>query len=143
MQLLWMFMLFVSHFAALCLAFSSKMPCIQHQNTLCFAPKRTPFCTKTHAIQHQNALHLAPKRTAFSGKTHYIQHQTAQNLLQMVVSWNRYSFCIIRRLTPFCTRTNSSKNRFFAASWTFGRKKGSNNVKVFTKKRTKIGQLRS
>ena len=50
------------------LAFSSILHCIQHQNTLHFASKRTAFCTKTHCIQHQNALRFAPFYLAFSGK---------------------------------------------------------------------------
>ena len=61
-------MLFVSHLAAFCTAFSSILPCVQQQNARHLAPKRTPFSTKTHSIQHQNAPHLASKRTPFCSK---------------------------------------------------------------------------
>ena len=50
------------------LAFSSILHCVQHQNALRLAPKRTPFSGKTHRIQRHIAVHLASKRTAFSGK---------------------------------------------------------------------------
>ena len=43
-------MLFDSHLAANRTAFSTKMPCVLHQNTLHLAPKRSAFSTKTHAI---------------------------------------------------------------------------------------------
>ena len=33
----------------------------------------------------------------------------------MAVSWNKYSFYRIHRLTPFCIKTNLRENRFFAA----------------------------
>ena len=49
-------------------AFSTILPCVQHQNALHFAPKRTVFSTKTHCIQHQNTLHLAAYCTIFSSK---------------------------------------------------------------------------
>jgi len=58
MQLLWMFMLFVSHLAENRTAFSSILPCVLHQNARHLAPKRTPFSAKTHCILHQNARHL-------------------------------------------------------------------------------------
>jgi len=58
MQLLCMFMLFVSHFAAFCLAFSSKTHCILRHFTLRLAPKRSPFCIKTHSVLLQNALYF-------------------------------------------------------------------------------------
>ena len=54
------------------LAFSSILPCVQHQNSLRLAPKCLAFSTKTHCIQHQNALRLAPKCTAFSSKQHKV-----------------------------------------------------------------------
>ena len=63
-----MFIPFAADVYAFRRAFCTILPCIQHQNALCLAPKRTAFSTKTHCIQHQNALHLAPKRTAFSTK---------------------------------------------------------------------------
>ena len=50
------------------LAFCCILPCVQHQNTLRFAPNCLAFSTKTYCIQHQNVLHLAPKRTAFCSK---------------------------------------------------------------------------
>ena len=62
-------------------AFSSILPCVQHQNALRLAPKRIVFSTKTHCIQHQNALHLAPKCRPFSTKTHHIQRQTTPKVV--------------------------------------------------------------
>jgi len=53
---------------AFCLAFSTILPCVLHQNAVHFAPKRGVFCTKTRCVLHQNALCLAPKRSVFSGK---------------------------------------------------------------------------
>ena len=50
------------------LAFCSILPCVLHQNTLHFAPKRTAFSTKTPCVQHQNALRLASKCTTFCSK---------------------------------------------------------------------------
>ena len=41
------------------LAFSTILPCVQHQNALHLATKRLAFSTKTQCIQHQNALRLA------------------------------------------------------------------------------------
>ena len=87
-------MLFVSHLAAFCAAFS----------------------TKTHAILHQNALRLAPKHTAFCTVSPCIQPQIAPNVVQMAVLLNKYSFCRMHMLTLFCIKTNFRENRFFAAS---------------------------
>ena len=50
------------------LAFCSILPCVLHQNTLRFAPKRIAFSTKTPCVQHQNTLRFAPKRTTFCSK---------------------------------------------------------------------------
>ena len=41
---------FAVDFYAFCLAFSSILHCILHQNTLHFAPKRLAFSTKTHCV---------------------------------------------------------------------------------------------
>ena len=41
-------------------------------------------------------------------------------------------------LTPFCIKTNPRENRFFAAKWTIGEKKGTHNVKFSTENLTKI-----
>ena len=51
------------------LAFSNIFPCVQHQNTLCLAPKRTAFSTKMHCVLYHIALHLAANsaKTAVSG----------------------------------------------------------------------------
>jgi len=60
----------VRHLAAFWLAFSTKTPCVLHQNALRFAPKRTVFCTKMHRILHQNAMNFAensPKSAASCG----------------------------------------------------------------------------
>ena len=115
MQLLWMFMLFVLHLAAFQLAFSTKTRCVQHQNALRLAPKCIPFCTKTHSILQQ----IAPKQ------------------VQMAVLSNKYSFCQHPHATPFCPQTNLRENRFFAARWTIGWKKGTHNVKILAENQTK------
>ena len=52
-------------------AFSSILPCVLHQNTLRFAPKRTTFSTKMHS---------------FSTKMHYILRQIAPKMGQTAVS---------------------------------------------------------
>ena len=56
----------------------------------------------------------------------------------MAVSLNKYSFRCIHMLTPFCIKTNLRENRFFAAKWTIGGKKGTHNVKFSTENLTKI-----
>ena len=63
-------MLFVSHLAANCPAFSSILPYVLHQNALHLASKRKAFSIKTHVILHQNPLNLAansPERGANGG----------------------------------------------------------------------------
>ena len=60
-------MLFVLRLAPFCTAFSTILPCVQHQNTLHFAPKRTAFCGILHCVQQHIALYFAsnsPKRGA-------------------------------------------------------------------------------
>ena len=57
-----------AYFYAFRFAFTSILPCVQHQNALHLATYWLAFCTKTHCIQHQNSLRLAPKHTPFSGK---------------------------------------------------------------------------
>ena len=52
-------MLFGSHLAAFCTAFSTILPCILHQNALRFAPYCTAFCTKTQCILRHFVLQLA------------------------------------------------------------------------------------
>ena len=41
---------FISHLAAFCVAFSTKIPCVLHQNALHLASKRTAFSTKTRCV---------------------------------------------------------------------------------------------
>ena len=108
-------MLFVSRFAPFYAAFSTILPCVLHQNALCFAPKRT----------------------AFSGILHHILPKIAPNLVLMAVVCNKYSFCCIRGLTPFCPKANSRENRFFAARLTIGDENGAHNVKSLADKLTK------
>ena len=91
-------MLFVSHLVPFCTVFSIKTPC----------------------ILHQNALRLAAKRIVFSSKLHYVLLKIAQNMVQMAVTYNKYSFCRIRMLTPLGIKTNLRENRFFAARWAVG-----------------------
>ena len=68
------------HFYAFHLAFSSILPCVQHQNALRLAPKRLAFSTKMQCVQHQNAVRLAPKCSAISTKMQCVQHQNALHL---------------------------------------------------------------
>jgi len=56
--------------------------------------------------------------------------------VQMAVAYNKYSFCCIRILTPFCAQTNLRENRLFAARWAFGGKNVSYNVKIYAEKIT-------
>ena len=56
----------------------------------------------------------------------------------MATSLNKYSFRCIHMLPPFCIKTNLRENRFFAAKWTVGGKKGTQNVKISTENLTKI-----
>jgi len=69
-------------------------------------------------------LRFAAKRIAFSTKTHYILLQIALKWAQMTVSLNKNSFCRIHILPPFCIKTNLRENRFFAARWAIGGRKG-------------------
>ena len=61
----------------------------------------------------------------------------------MAVSSNKYSFCFIHMLTPFCIKTNLRENRFFAAKCGLVSRKGTYNVKIFTKNITTIDKLTS
>ena len=105
-------------------AFSCILYCIQHHFTLHLAPKRTAFSIKTHCIQHQNALHFVPKHTAFSTKTHFILLQITQKRVVVAVGLNKNSFCLHSQATPFSIKTNLRENRFFAARWAVGCRKG-------------------
>ena len=67
----------------------------------------------------------------------------AQKLVQMATSLNKYSFHCIHMLTPLGIKTNPRENRFFAAKWTIGEKKGTHNVKFLTEKITTGGELTS
>ncbi len=55
----------------------------------------------------------------------------------MAVALNKNSFCRMRRLPPFCIKTNLRENRLFAARRAIGEQKGTHNVKIFTKNQTK------
>ena len=55
---------------------------------------------------------------------------------------NKYSFCQHSHATPFCTQTNLRENRFFAARWAIGWKKGTHNVKIPAENETKKQLLR-
>jgi len=66
---------------------------------------------------------LAPKRSAISSKLHYILLQMTQNMVQIAVTYNKYSFSRIRMLAPFGIKTNLRENRFFAARWAVGGQK--------------------
>ena len=57
--MLWMFMLFISHLAPFCTAFSSILPCVLHQNALRFGAKRSAFSSILHCVLHHFALYYA------------------------------------------------------------------------------------
>ena len=46
----------VMNFYARYLVIMGKIPCVLHQNAMCFAPKRSAISTKTQCILHQNAV---------------------------------------------------------------------------------------
>jgi hypothetical protein len=54
----------------------------------------------------------------------------ASKQVQMAVFPNKYSFYQHPHATPFFQKTNLRENRFFAARWTIGWKKGTHNVKI-------------
>ena len=56
----------------------------------------------------------------------------------MAVTLNKNSFCRIRRLPPFCIKTNLRENRLFAARRAIGEQKCTQNVKFSTKNQTKL-----
>ena len=58
-------------------------------------------------------------------------------MVQMALLLNKYSSCRIRKLPPFCTKTNLRENRLFASWWAIGEKNRSHNVKNFAEKWTK------
>ena len=106
-----------------------------------FVLRLAPFClafsTKMHCILHQNALHLAAYCTAFSSKLQYIQPQIAPKLVQTAAFWNINSLCLHLQLPPFRIKTNLRENRSFAARLAIGGRKGTHNVKSFAKNQTK------
>ena len=116
------------------LAFSSILPCIQHQNALHLAPKLTAFSTKTHCVQRHIARHLAAKRTTFCSKQPKI--------------WCKWRFFEINIHFALCT----SYPRF-ASKQTFARidylrqgvrlvnGKATHNVKICTKNCTNSGDV--
>ncbi len=55
----WIFMLFISHLAAFCTAFSSILVCVLHQNALRFGAKRGAFSSILHCVLHHIALYFA------------------------------------------------------------------------------------
>ena len=55
----------------------------------------------------------------------------------MAFSCDKYSFYLIHRLIPFCTKTNLRENRFFAAGWTIVGENCTHNVKFLTENTTK------
>ena len=63
--------------------------------------------------------------------------------MQMAASSNKYSFRRIHMLTLFCIRTNLRENRFFAAKCGLVSRKGTYNVKIFTKNITTVDKLTS
>ena len=107
-----------------CSVFLCFSPCVQHHFTPQLARFYLAFSIKTHCVQHQNTVYFAPKRTPFSSILHHIQLKMARKLVQMTVCCNKYSFFHIRELPPFCNETNPRENRFFAARQAIGGQKG-------------------
>ena len=85
---------------------------------------RIAFSTILPCVLHHFTLRLAPKRSAFCCILHCILLQMAQNRVQTTIPGNKYSFLLIGVLTLFCTKTNPRENRFFAARWVVGERKG-------------------
>jgi hypothetical protein len=48
----------------------------------------------------------------------------AQKRVLVAVSLNKNTFCLHAQLTPFGIKTSLRENRFFAARWAFGGRKG-------------------
>jgi len=63
--------------------------------------------------------------------------------VQIAVILNKNSFWCTHRPPPYCIKTNLRENRFFAARWAIGEWKGTHNVKIFTKNRTKTNKKTS
>jgi len=55
----------------------------------------------------------------------------------MAALLNKYSFCSMHMPTLFYIKTNFRENRFFAASGRLVDEKGTHNVKILTKNKTK------
>jgi len=51
-------------------------------------------------------------------------------MVQMALLLNKYPSCRIRKLPPFCTKTNLRENRLFAPWWAIGGKNRSHNVNI-------------
>ena len=98
--------LFDGHFALLghvfhgskrfCLCCGSEflcvLSCVLPHFALHLAPFYLAFSTKTQCVLRHFTLRFASKRSAFSGKLHLILLKTAQNLVQIAVLCNVYSF---------------------------------------------------
>ena len=108
-------MLFVSHLAAFCTAFSRILPC----------------------VQQQNARHLAPKRTAFSIKTHSILQQIAPKQVQMAAFSNKNSFSCIHMLPLFASKQTFARIDYLRQGGQLVDKKGTHNVKFYAENWTK------
>ena len=81
-------------------------------------------------------MRFAPYCTAFSGILHYIVPKTARKTVQMAFSWNKYSFYIIHRLTPFCIKPTFARIDFLRQGRRLVSKKGAYNVKFLAEKLT-------
>ena len=123
-------MLFVSHLAAFCLAFSIKTHSIQHQNALYLAPKCTLFSTKTHSIQHQNALHLAAKRTLFCSKQP--RKWCKWRLFEINIHFSVCTDCPL-----FAPKPTFARIVFLRQGERLVNENGTHNVKFLTKNQTK------
>ena len=77
---------------AVAVNFLCVLSCVLPHFALHFAPFHLAFSTKTQCVLRHFISRFAPKRSAFSGILHCIWLQTAQNLVQIAVLCNVYSF---------------------------------------------------
>jgi len=63
----------------------------------------------------------------------------------MVFSWDKHSFYLTHRLTPFCTKINLRENRIFRSNERLVYKNSTHSVKIYAEKKTNwaIGELTS
>ena len=118
-------------FYAYRLASSSILNCVQHQNALRLAPKRTAFSSILHCIQRQNALRLAANYTAFSSKQ-------PQNGCKWRSPEINIHFACIYNYPLFASKQTFARINFLRQGRRLVSYEGSHNVKIRTKNFTEI-----